>query len=1001
MDKSCPPVPRRLGARSAPLSYAQERLWFIDASMPGAPTYNVPLFTRWHEPVDPDALEAALTALVARHEILRTTYGTREGVPVQCVGEPWPVPVEVVDLTGVPHAAERAREDAARRAREPFDLAEGPLLRCVVWRGLPDGDAMLLTIHHIAVDGWSLAPVFDDLADAYRQACAGDKPALDELPLQYTDFAVWDRGQADDPELREQLAERARELVRSPARLPLAGRLAGGEPIGSAPGEQIDFQVPQETWTDVCALARTLRATPYVVALAAFQTVLLRWSGRTGFLVGTLTANRPHPSLEELSGFFVNTVPLRCWIEPEDTFSLLCRQVRGEAFRSLSHQRLPFNQLTAAVTEARQEGRSALVDVGFTLQNMPQSGDTARALWHRPVELPTGKAKFDVLMLLEETPDGLRGALEYATDTYPRDVAEGIAEDFRELLAAVVAAPDRTVRELVEGLGGIEPRVAALGEPSSGTARTTADPAEVPEIAVRRAVSLFTTVLAQAGRLRAGEAEPGPASDFFSMGGHSLLAVSMLTEAQRRYGVAVTARAFLADPTVAGLGRLLCVPEAERSPQPVGARADEPGPYPATPVQQRFLFLDRIAEQRAAYVLPTVLECEGPLDRALLRRALEEVLGRHPALRSRFELDRKLRKFVYRTDGSAPEIRETDATHWSDDRLSAHVDELAWTPFDLATEAPARVDVITAGENRTLIVLAVHHAVADGWSARLLTLQTAEVYRAALEDRAPVLADPVHPRLLAPAADDSALAARLAELSGAPVDVALPHDRPRGNRQSTAALSCRVTLDEDLTGRLRTVLDELGCTTFMGAAALLAATLARAGEQRDFLFTFPWAGRETAGADAAVGMFVNTLVLRADLGDGPSWRQLLGRLRRAGTDAYRAADLPFDALAAALHPDRGLDRPPVTPVYLAAVDVPDGTPDFGPGVAVRRRKPHHIHTKYELELTAVADGGRLELNAEYATALFDADTVADLLSSLTASAADLVTDPDAPVIKEK
>lgn len=242
---------------------------------------------------------------------------------------------------------------------------------------------------------------------------------------------------------------------------------------------------------------------------------------------------------------------------------------------------------------------------------------------------------------------------------------------------------------------------------------------------------------------------------------------------------------------------------------------------------------------------------------------------------------------------------------------------------------------------------------------------------------------------------------RTADLSDAPVDVFLPHDRPRGSVQSIVAAAAHATLDARLTDDLRELLDELGCTTFMATAALLAATLARRSDQRDFLFAFPWAGRDTAGTEDAVGMFVNTLLLRADLRGEPTWRGLLGRLRRACTDAYQAADLPFDALAAALHPDRGLDRPPVTPVYLAAVDAPESPPNLGPDIVVRRRKPDRVHVKYELELTAVAGNDRVELTFEYVSALFDAKTISHLLASLTECAVDLVADPDTPVIKEK
>jgi hypothetical protein len=361
-----PPALIRHGRTSAPLSFAQERLWFVDAAAPGAATYNVPLLLRWSEPVDAAALSVALRAVADKHEVLRTAYRIREGSPEQVVGEAG-VPVEVVDVAGTGNGWDEVRADALRRGREPFDLAERPPVRCVVWHGLPGGDAVLLTVHHIALDGWSLAALFDDLSAAYDTSLHGGRPALAPPPVQYADFAHWDRDLFADAAARTRLADRVEQLLAVPADLTL-GTARPAAATADRPGAQHPFAVPAEVRAGVGHLAGRLRATPFVVLLAAFQVVLQRWSGRDEFLVGTVAANRPHPDLERLVGFFVNTVPLRCRLDPEWTFAQLCRQVRTEAFGALSHQRLPYDQVTAV---ARRAGRASLVDVGFALQNMP------------------------------------------------------------------------------------------------------------------------------------------------------------------------------------------------------------------------------------------------------------------------------------------------------------------------------------------------------------------------------------------------------------------------------------------------------------------------------------------------------------------------------------------------------------------------------------------------------------------------------------------------------
>ncbi|WP_312877613.1 condensation domain-containing protein [Lentzea indica] len=386
---------------------------------------------------------------------------------------------------------------------------------------------------------------------------------------------------------------------------------------------------------------------------------------------------------------------------------------------------------------------------------------------------------------------------------------------------------------------------------------------------------------------------------------------------------------------------------------------------------------------RTAYLAPVLAEFAGPVDVERLRAATELVLGRHPALRSRFMLNAKQRKVFYRTDGSAPEVHVTDAAQWTETELAEHLAQVCWTPFDLATEAPAYGEIVTTAD-RTLLVLVTHHIVADGWSHQVLAEQISQAYQGKS------LADPVHPAAIT--TGETGAEEIIASLAGAPIDIELPHDSSRGQVQSTEGTTLTTTLPAHVTTKLQ----ELGSTTFMTVAAVLAVALARRGTQRDFLFAFPWAGRDKA--QDAVGMFVNTLVLRVDLRDEPTWRQLLERVREHSTTCYRNADVPFDAIATALHPGRDLSRPAVTPVYVTALPGHAAPPDLG--APARYLQPEPLHIKYELELTATDTTEELELSLAYATALFEKSTVDDLLASVVTAATDLAIDPDAPALKE-
>ncbi|WP_369218269.1 condensation domain-containing protein, partial [Streptomyces flavofungini] len=440
MAPARPPAPPLDPVAEAPLSSAQERLWFIHQAAPESPVYNVPLLTRFNEPIDPAALAVALEAVTACHAVLRTTYALREGRPVQVIGAPGPVPMEVIGR-GRP-----GPDELAHHARAPFALDRRAPLRATVWQD-PDGGpgTLLLTIHHIAVDGWSLPALYDALDAAYEQALCGVRPIdLPAPPLAYAEFAARDAEAAKDPALRTRLAARAAELAPAAEDLTLGPCPPRQDALeGERPGAQHRLVLDAPLAEAVAELARELRVTPFVVLFAAFQAVVQRWSGRERFVLGTVAANRPAAEVENLVGFFVNTVPLLCAPDPEAGFDRLCVGSRGEAFRVLDHQRLPFDRLAARLGGDRGAG---LADIGFVLQNAPAAG--ARGRWAPPVLLPTGTAKQDLSFVLEYAPDGtLAATVEYATDRYTDVTAQRFADSYLALLTAAVARPTTPLKE--------------------------------------------------------------------------------------------------------------------------------------------------------------------------------------------------------------------------------------------------------------------------------------------------------------------------------------------------------------------------------------------------------------------------------------------------------------------------------------------------------------------------------------------------------------------------
>ncbi|HTJ66845.1 MAG TPA: amino acid adenylation domain-containing protein [Actinospica sp.] len=496
-------------------------------------------------------------------------------------------------------------------------------------------------------------------------------------------------------------------------------------------------------------------------------------------------------------------------------------------------------------------------------------------------------------------------------------------------------------------------------------------------------------IFAEALNLAADDDRLTDDADFFSLGGASMIAARMIVAAQGS-GSTPTLRDFLADPSVAGLARLL--DQDPQSPSQI-TDTDSGSVFPANSAQRRLWFLDQIPQFRTTYLVPSITELTGGpgvvVDPQAVRAAVQQVVDRHPMLRARFGIDPDSQSVVFRTAHLGPVVGFTDATEVDD--VDALIDGLCTTPFDLADEPPIRVEVIGT-PTRTLIVLCAHHIAVDGESLSLLTEEFAACYRDASSL-------PPAPFAVAPAADPAHLAEAVAALRDAPTDVLLPYDRPRGETAGTAGASCVVPLDDVTAGRLREVAGAEGVSVFMVAVSALAVALGRRTGQRDFLFASPWSGRENAATRGVVGMFVNTMAVRADTSGAESWRELLGRVRTSSLQAFRTADVPFDELVAELQTERDLSRPPLSPIEIAVADAAasSSVADYGPGVEVHRREPLHDRIKYELVL-AVEDGpDGVTAELGYATGLFDPSTAENLASDLAAALADLTADASAPL----
>jgi amino acid adenylation domain-containing protein len=463
-----------------PASFAQERLWFFDQFQPGSPVYNIPTVMRLPGRLDVRTLERSLNEIVRRHEALRTTFAAVDGRPVQVIAATLSVELPVIELRGLPRALREgeAARLAGEEARRPFDLARGPLLRASLLRLDDTEHVLLLTLHHIVSDGWSMGVLFQELAALYDAYVRGGASPLPELPIQYADFAHWQRQRLQGSVLESQLSYWRGQLGGIPGLLELPTDRPGPA-LQTFRGAVHGFVLPAALAKAVGALGRRQETTPFMTLLAAFKVLLYRCTGQTDVVVGTPIANRTRAELEGLIGFFVNTLVLRTDLGGDPSFRELLGRMRAVTLGAYAHQDLPFERLVEALQPERNLSHHPIFQVMFVFQNTPTTAaagtteargaaaNARRANWAdasrgeaaedvsreaaapaRPPELGTGTSKFDLTLSLAETPQGLLGTFEYNSDLFDAATIERMAGLYRTLLESIVATPDRRVSEL-------------------------------------------------------------------------------------------------------------------------------------------------------------------------------------------------------------------------------------------------------------------------------------------------------------------------------------------------------------------------------------------------------------------------------------------------------------------------------------------------------------------------------------------------------------------------
>jgi polyketide synthase PksJ len=442
-------IPKRQTNDSLPLSSSQQRLWFLEQMEPGCPAYNIPSAVRLSGKLNIKALQQSFNEIIKRHESLRTTFSVVDGLPVQVIAPQLELELPVVDMCSIPESQQhdKVQKYVYEDNYKPYDLAKGPLIRASLLKLSEDEHVLIMNLHHIISDGWTLQVLMRELATAY-EALAANKPVmLPELPIQYADFTIWQKSMMKGEVLGKQLDYWKSVLSGSKFVLELPGDRQR-PPVQGFKGARQYMELSPKLTEALNEMAQKKGVTPFMILMSVFKILLYRYSGNGDVIVGTPIAGRNRTELEGLIGFFVNTLALRTDLTDNPTFSELLKRVSDGTQGAYDHQEMPFEVLVEELQPERDLSRNPIFQVCFSYQNDTVPVMIIAGLTMTPVEVDSGTARFDLELQLWKSGDSIRGFIEYSTELFDKNTVVKMIEHFRILLEAVVQGQDGPVSTL-------------------------------------------------------------------------------------------------------------------------------------------------------------------------------------------------------------------------------------------------------------------------------------------------------------------------------------------------------------------------------------------------------------------------------------------------------------------------------------------------------------------------------------------------------------------------
>ncbi|MDP5218853.1 amino acid adenylation domain-containing protein [Ruegeria sp. 2205SS24-7] len=965
------------------LSPAQYRLWAIDQMHGDSAGYAMPAAWRVTGAFDPDAFARAADMLVSRHDALRTRFEMRAGRPVQIIDAASHADIAMEEIAPCDDSMAEALDRCAKEVACPFDLENGPLLRFRLWSIDEHNHVLFVNAHHIIVDGQSLDMMARDLWSAYASIAAGKAPELGPDAPSFQDHVAKMRARADGPKAQSDLRRWQEVLTPLPPPLDLPMDQTR-PPLRSQSGASLDIPAAQKTQATLAKVAKAQGTTPFAVLTALSAYAMYALSDQQGMFIGVPLLGRPDRDSQSVIGLCTETVPLRVTLDPHQTFGALLTQVKSNLAEMLDRRDCPFDRIVEAIKPPSRPDRSILFDVMVSYRRTdPEAAPCGLDL--TPLPLPVQGSQLDLTLLFAETPEALTLSLQYDDALFEADRIRGIGNYVLSLLDRIAAFIDQPIAALprpdVRLLAGpVETAPAALAP--SGSAPGSCD----------KMLDLWRDVL--------GQAELGPDDNFFAAGGHSLTAARLVQKVYAELGAEIRLSDVMRNPTAAALERHL----QETTPDPINPvkRLPEAADYALSPAQRRFWVLEQLEGQEGYGLLPGVVELTGALDQEALTSAIDALCSRHEALRTVILTDDTgVPRQRILPDGAKLITINLKGSDTPEAEAEAWLSPLLARPFDIGSEALFRIGLAQIGAKRFLLGFCLHHMIADGWSMDVLIRDLSMLYAAARGDATglPPLKRQYRDcaaHQITQAANTAGLDYWQARLSGPPPRLDLPTDRTRPTRQDVSGEVMSFELDPAQAEPLWRMAEQHDTSLFVILTAAFQTLLYRYAGQTDLTLGTPVAGRDHPDYADQVGLFLNQLALRVEIDPQAGFATLLKRTATTIREALEHQDTPFDLVVEALD----LPRDPARSVLFDAMIVmqdPDHAELTLGDVHAQRKTPTASVSKTDLTLIAEPSGAAVRLHFEYATALFDPDTIARLIDTFGKILTEVAADPDTPL----